>query len=73
MKDDQDFQVILKSNSLSTKSYMESPFFFLSLLLGKQFLFVQNVERANEIFLRFNGVDPVQKNMAGAALLHHYY
>ena len=66
----QDFQLILKTNSLCARAYMESPFFYISLLLGKSFILVQNAERANELFLRFEGKDPETKENSGIALLH---
>ena len=58
-KVDQDFQLILKSNSLIARSYLDSPFFYMSLLIGDSFLFVQNAERPNEIFLKYDGEEPV--------------
>ena len=66
----QDFQLILKTNSLFARSYIESPFFYMSLLYGRSFIFVQNSERSNEIFLRFDEKDPESKENAGIALLH---
>ena len=42
----------------------------MSLLIGRSFIFVQNTERANEIFLKFDGKDPETKENAGIALLY---
>ena len=59
--------------TLTTKGYLESPFFFIALSIGHQFVFVQNTERPNEIFLRFNGEDPYPKDLAGVGLLQFFY
>ena len=52
---------------------MESPFFYLALFLGKSFIFIQNTERPNEIFLRWDGQEPALKEEAGIALLYFFY
>ena len=63
----------MKSNSLIVRTYLDSPFFYMSLLISGSFLFVQNAERANEIFLKFDNEEPVNKERAGVALLHYFY
>ena len=62
--------MVLKTNSLFARAYVESPFFYMSQLIGKSFIFVQNAERANETFLKFEGNDPETKENAGIALVH---
>ena len=42
----------------------------MSLLYGRSFIFVQNSERSNEIFLRFDEKHPESKENAGIALFH---
>jgi len=49
---------------------MESPFFYMSLLIGRSFTFVQNAERSNEIFLKFEGMEPESKEDSGIALFN---
>jgi hypothetical protein len=68
---DQGVQLIQKSASIFARAYLQSPFFYLSLRLGKSFVIIQNPERANEIFLKFKDEDQNQlvPSLAGIKIL----
>ena len=52
--DDQNVQLIQKYISMPVKAYLESPFFYLALMLCKSFTFIQDKERKDENFLRYD-------------------
>ena len=61
---------VLKSNSTTTRSYLMSPFFKISLAMSDSFRFLQNSTRANENTTRM-GKDReiIDENQAGYRLL----
>lgn len=64
---------VLKSNSTTTKAYILSPFFRLSLALSDSFRFCQNSNRTNENVVRIGeDREVIDTSLAGARLLMEF-
>ena len=72
-RDDQSIKTILKGSSFFTRAYIESPFFYLSLKLGNSFVIIQNIQRSNEVFMRFKNEEVNKPEEAGIKLLDLVY
>lgn len=60
-----DNHVILKANSLFTKTFFQSPFFKIALRNCQTFKFVQNMQRANEMKIQDQALPPSEPANAG--------